>query len=63
LLVGYYGPGELLFAGTVGTGFSEKALATLYEGLKKIERPSCSFINLPEKRRGRWGQRHYPGSF
>jgi bifunctional non-homologous end joining protein LigD len=29
LLVGYYGPSGLLFAGRVGTGFSEKALATL----------------------------------
>ena len=29
LLVGYYGPGGLLFAGRVGTGFSEKALAAL----------------------------------
>ena len=25
LLVGYYGPNGLLFAGRVGTGFSEKA--------------------------------------
>jgi len=56
LLVGYYGPDGLLFAGRVGTGFSAKALAALYEGLQKIRRTSCPFINLPEKRSGRWGQ-------
>jgi bifunctional non-homologous end joining protein LigD len=56
LLVGYHGPGGLLFAGRVGTGFSERALAELYGGLQKIERATCPFVNLPEKRRDRWGQ-------
>jgi bifunctional non-homologous end joining protein LigD len=56
LLVGYYGPQGFLFAGRVGTGFSEKALATLYDGLQKIRRASCPFVNLPEKKSGRWGQ-------
>jgi bifunctional non-homologous end joining protein LigD len=56
LLVGYYGPDGFLFAGRVGTGFSEKALATLHGGLQKIKRTTCPFVNLPEKRPGRWGQ-------
>jgi bifunctional non-homologous end joining protein LigD len=34
LLVGYYGAEGLLFAGRVGTGFSERALETLYDGLE-----------------------------
>ena len=34
----------------VGSGFSEKALETLYGGLQKIKGRSCPFINLPEKR-------------
>ena len=55
LLVGYYGPDGLLFAGRVGTGFSEKALAALYEGMQKIKRSTCPFVNLPEKKPGRWG--------
>jgi bifunctional non-homologous end joining protein LigD len=55
LLVGYYGSGELLFAGRVGTGFSEQDLEALYKGLQKIIRPTCPFVNLPEKTRGRWG--------
>jgi bifunctional non-homologous end joining protein LigD len=56
LLVGYHGPGGLLFAGRVGTGFSEKALETLYDGLQKIKGADCPFVNLPESRPGSWGQ-------
>ncbi len=56
LLVGYYGSSGLLFAGRVGTGFSEKALAELYRGLRKIKREICPFVNLPEKGPGRWRQ-------
>jgi len=63
LLVGYYGPKGLLFAGRVGTGFSEKALATLYEGMQKIRRTSCPFVNLPEGRPGRWGEGITPAVF
>jgi bifunctional non-homologous end joining protein LigD len=55
LLVGYYGPGGLLFAGRVGTGFSEKLLASIYTQLQKLRRTTCPFINLPEKTKGRWG--------
>jgi bifunctional non-homologous end joining protein LigD len=55
LLVGYNSPAGFLFAGRVGTGFSEKALADLYSALQKIKRTTCPFVNLPEERRGRWG--------
>jgi bifunctional non-homologous end joining protein LigD len=55
LLVGYHEKDELLFAGRVGTGFSEKALETLCNGLQKILRPKCPFVNLPEKSKRRWG--------
>jgi bifunctional non-homologous end joining protein LigD len=55
LLVGYYDKNQLLFAGRVGTGFTDKALETLYVGLQKIVRSTCPFVNLPEKSRGRWG--------
>jgi bifunctional non-homologous end joining protein LigD len=55
LLVGYYGPNGLLFAGRVGTGFSEKLLASVDAQLQKLKRSTCPFINLPEKTRGRWG--------
>jgi bifunctional non-homologous end joining protein LigD len=55
LLVGYYGPPGLLFAGRVGTGFSERALANLHEGMQKIRRASCPFVNPPERKPGTWG--------
>jgi bifunctional non-homologous end joining protein LigD len=56
LLVGYNGPaGQLLFAGRVGSGFSERALAELYNGLQTIRSATCPFVNLPEKRPRRWG--------
>jgi bifunctional non-homologous end joining protein LigD len=59
LLVGYYGPAGLLFAGRVGTGFSERVWVALYAGMQKIKRATCPFVNLPEKRPGRWGPTHY----
>jgi bifunctional non-homologous end joining protein LigD len=45
----------LVFAGRVGTGFSEKLLASLYNKLQNFRRPTCPFINLPERSKGRWG--------
>jgi bifunctional non-homologous end joining protein LigD len=55
-LVRYQGPEELLFAGRVGSGFSEKRLASIDAQLQKLRRATCPFINLPEKSKGRWGQ-------
>jgi bifunctional non-homologous end joining protein LigD len=55
LLVGYQSPDGLMFAGRVGTGFSEKVLANLYGKLQKLKQPNCPFVNLPEKTKGRWG--------
>jgi bifunctional non-homologous end joining protein LigD len=51
----------LLFAGRVGTGFSDILLKDIYNALQKIRRDSCSLVNLSEKRRGRWGQGITPG--
>jgi bifunctional non-homologous end joining protein LigD len=55
LLVGYNSPDGLVFAGRVGTGFSEKRLATIDAQLQNIRGATCPFINLPEKTKGRWG--------
>jgi bifunctional non-homologous end joining protein LigD len=55
LLVGYNSPDGLRFAGRVGTGFPEKLLASVDAQLQKLKRPTCPFINLPEKSKGRWG--------
>jgi bifunctional non-homologous end joining protein LigD len=56
LIVGYQSPQGLLFAGRVGTGFSEKLLEDLYAGMQKLKRTTCPFVNLPEKKGGRWSQ-------
>src|SRR5262249_216887 len=55
LLVGFNSPEGLRFAGRVGTGFSDKLLASLYTKFQKFRQPTCPFINLPEKSKGRWG--------
>ena len=55
LLVGYSSPDGLVFAGRVGTGFSDKVLASLYAKFQKLRVSSCPFVNLPEKSKGRWG--------
>jgi bifunctional non-homologous end joining protein LigD len=55
LLVGYHSPNGLRFAGRVGTGFSDKLLASLYNKFQKLRQPDCPFVNLAEKSKGRWG--------
>ena len=55
LLVGYHSPDGLKFAGRVGTGFSDKILASLYNKFQKLRQPDCPFVNLPEKSKGRRG--------
>jgi hypothetical protein len=44
-----------VFAGRVGTGFSDKVLASLCAKFQKLRVQSCPFVNLPEKSKGRWG--------
>ena len=56
LLVGVYEKDQLKFAGKVGTGFNEKSLRTLLELFNKVPRSTCPFVDLPEKRAGRYGQ-------
>ena len=45
LLLGVYDGKKLRYVGSVGTGFSTKLLAELYERLRKIERKSSPFVN------------------
>ena len=44
------------FAGKVGTGFNEEVSRTLLELFNKVPRSTCPFVDLPEKRAGRYGQ-------
>jgi bifunctional non-homologous end joining protein LigD len=55
LLVGHHSSDGFKFAGRVGTGFSDKLLANLYAKFQDLKEPTCPFLNLPEKSKGRWG--------
>jgi bifunctional non-homologous end joining protein LigD len=66
LLVGYYDEGKkkggrLRFAGKVGTGFTEKSLAALYQQFQAERRKDCPFLDLPSKEGGKWVQGITPG--
>lgn len=43
LVLGYYKDGELKYAGSVGTGFTEKSMQAILKTLKGLEMKSCPF--------------------
>lgn len=45
LLVGYYKDGQFMYAGKVGTGYSEAILEMLGKKLQKLETKKCPFSN------------------
>jgi bifunctional non-homologous end joining protein LigD len=47
LLMGYYEDGALVYAGRVGTGFTEKTLDELYRKLEPLRRDSSPFDRAP----------------
>jgi bifunctional non-homologous end joining protein LigD len=60
LLVGYRSPDGFLFAGRVGTGFSERVLANIYCKLQKLKQPACPFIKSAGKIPRQMGPRNNP---
>ncbi|HZZ70689.1 MAG TPA: DNA ligase D, partial [Pirellulales bacterium] len=52
LLLGYYNHDDLVYAGRVGTGFSDATLRDLHARMAKLERKTSPFANLA----GRTGQ-------
>ena len=56
LLVGYYEGGKLLFAGKVRQGLNPAIRATLAKGLQSIRTAVCPFVNLPNSKKGHWGE-------
>ena len=56
LLIGVYEKGKLKFTGKVGTGFDHALLKSLHARFVKIAARECPFVNLPEKRKSRYGQ-------
>jgi DNA ligase D-like protein (predicted ligase) len=56
LLVGYYDGNTLMFAAKVRNGFVPAMRDTVFQRFKKLRIKTCPFANLPESRKGRWGE-------
>ncbi len=56
ILVGYFENGKFVFASKVGSGFNQALLSSLHQQFEKLKQEKCPFVNLPEKRVGRYGQ-------
>jgi len=54
LLVGAYAGRRLRYAGKVGTGFTERALADLMERFRPLVRPTAPFADPPRERGVTW---------
>jgi DNA ligase D-like protein (predicted ligase) len=56
ILVGYYEGNELMYAAKVRNGFVPATRQRLFERFAPLEHGSCPFRNLPETKKGRWGE-------
>jgi bifunctional non-homologous end joining protein LigD len=56
ILVGYYESKNLLYAARVRNGFVPATRQALFERFRGLERATCPFQNLPESKKGRWGE-------
>ena len=54
LIVGYYDGDHLLYASKVRNGFVPRVRREVAKKFAGLERETCPFINLPEKRRTQW---------
>ena len=55
LVIGYYEGGKLMYAARTRNGFTPASRAELFKKIKPLEIADCPFVNLPEKKAGRWG--------
>jgi bifunctional non-homologous end joining protein LigD len=53
LVLGYFEAGKLRYAGRVGTGFSERSAAELWQRLEPLRRPGPPLGSLPAGEKGR----------
>src|SRR5262249_53620273 len=56
LVFGCYDGPHLRYVARTRNGFTPALRTALMKRLREIEIDSCPFVNLPEKRSGRWGQ-------
>jgi len=57
LIFGYYEGHRLLYAARTRSGFTPATRSQLYRRFRPPEVSECPFVNLPEQRASRWGQR------
>jgi DNA ligase D-like protein (predicted ligase) len=55
LIVGYYEGDRLIYAARTRNGFTPVVRQQLFKSFKPLEISRCPFVNLPEKKSGRWG--------
>jgi DNA ligase D-like protein (predicted ligase) len=56
IVLGAIKDGKLHYVARTRNGFTPATRAQLWRELRGLEIPACPFVNLPEKRAGRWGQ-------
>lgn len=56
ILVGYYEGKDLTYAARVRAGFVPAARTVLFNRVRGLEIDRCPFKNLPEAKKGRWGE-------
>jgi ATP-dependent DNA ligase len=56
LIVGYYDGDSLMYAARVRNGFVPALREKLFSLIRKLEMQACPFANLPESKKGRWGE-------
>jgi ATP-dependent DNA ligase len=56
LVVGFYRGTDLHYSARVRAGFVPATRRQVHEKIRNLKTSKCPFVNLPEKRAGRWGQ-------
>jgi bifunctional non-homologous end joining protein LigD len=56
VIVGYYRSKDLIYVARVRNGFVPASRRQVYEKLRPLVSTECPFVNLPERRRSRWGE-------
>jgi DNA ligase D-like protein (predicted ligase) len=55
LIVGHYEGDRLIYVARTRNGFTPVVRQQLFKSFKALEISRCPFVNLPEKKSGRWG--------
>jgi bifunctional non-homologous end joining protein LigD len=56
IIVGYYSSADLTYVARIRNGFVPASRRSVFQKLRPLVTAKCSFINLPESGRSRWGE-------